>query len=77
MAHIGTPSLRLNVDTFSAALARNGISGNTQISKRLGISLATVKRIMNGQQDPSNMFLAAACVELKTPLDAIVKITCD
>lgn len=73
----GTPALRLNIDTFRAVMAKNGVSGNIQLSKRLGISLATVKRIMNGHQDPSNMFLAAACVEFKTPLDAIIKVACD
>lgn len=45
-------------------MSARGISGNEQLSRTLGISLATVKRVMKGDQPPSSTFVAALRIRL-------------
>lgn len=54
-------------------MSARGISGNDQLSRTLGISLATVKRVMGGQQPPSAVFVAALRLRLGLDFDIAVE----
>lgn len=49
------------------AMSARGITSNEGLATALGVSLATVKRVMGGQQPPSSVFLAA--LKLRLGLD--------
>ena len=48
-------------------MSARGITSNEALALTLGVSLATVKRVMGGQQPPSAVFLAA--LKLRLGLD--------
>ena len=56
--------LRLKTEVVLGAMSARGLSGNEQLSRILGISLATTKRVMGGQQAPSGPFIAALRLRL-------------
>lgn len=67
------PRLRVRGDAIRGAMAAQGIRGNEEFARHLGLGLSTVKRVMSGQQQPSAPFIAAARLRLGLPFDLIVE----
>lgn len=68
------PYARLRTARFDARTAELGLANETQIAERLGLSLATVNRVLAGQTIPGERFIAAVVKHLGLPFEQLFEI---
>jgi len=73
MTTTGPAELRLNTDVVRAGMDAKGLTSLDQLADLIGLSRATVVRVMGGHLSPSPAFIAGLRIRLDIPFELALK----
>lgn len=70
-------TLQLRADKLAKIRRWAGLDTDAALADRMGVSAASVSRVLSGKQQPGPAFIAALCSSLEADLDDLFEVVSD
>lgn len=69
-----TATLRLRADRLTRRRRLAGLQSDAVLADRMGVNRTSVTRVLSGEQQPGQRFIAALCTALAADLDELFEV---